>query len=251
MGAPSLSIIIPAYNEAARIGETLEKLREYVNNTAQGTSAYDGPGGSCEILIVDDGSADNTGAVAQAFAGQELRFRVLRHMPNRGKGYSVRAGMLAASGELLLMTDADLSASIDELDRLLPWIDQGYDIVIASRDMPDSRLDPPQPLARRLAAWAFRALRRGLLLPELRDTQCGFKLFTRRAAQDIFRRTTVDGWLFDCEVLALAQRLGYSIKEVGIVWRHREDSRVRPWRTALGALPTLFAIRRRVQREVL
>ena len=121
-------------------------------------------------------------------------------------------------------------------------------MAIGSRDLPDARLDPPQPVARRLMAWGFRTLRRLLLLPELWDTQCGFKLFSRPAARSIFTRLTIDGWLFDCEALGLAQRLGYRIKEVGVVWRNRPHSRVRPLREALGALPTLLHIRRRLAR---
>ena len=155
--------------------------------------------------------------------------------------------MLAAAGTHLLMSDADLSTPIGEVVKLCDWLERGYDVVIGSRDRPESRLDPPQPWRRRLPAWAFRALRRRLLLPELRDTQCGFKLFRREAAREVFARQTVDGWLFDCEVLALADRLGYRIKEVGVTWRHHPHSRVSVWRTMFTALPTLLAIRRRVR----
>jgi dolichyl-phosphate beta-glucosyltransferase len=236
MGAPVLSIVIPALNEAALLGDTLERVRAYAA----------GAGRPCEVLVVDDGSTDGTADVVRGLPPGPLAVRLLVNPVNRGKGYSVGRGMLAATGDNVLLCDADLSTPIEEIEKLLPWLDQGYDVVIGSRDMPDSRLDPPQPRLRRLMAWTFRALRRRLLLPELRDTQCGFKLFTQPAARAIFSRLTIDGWLFDCEALGLAQRLGYRIKEVGVIWRNRPHSRVKPVREALTALPTLLSIRRRL-----
>lgn len=237
MGATTLSIVIPAFNEAARLGSTLARIGEYAAWTH----------GTYEVIVVDDGSTDPTSAVARQRPPGPLAVRVLTRASNRGKGYSVREGMLAANGDLILMCDADLSAPIEEVEKLLSWVGRGHDIAIGSRDLPDSRLAPPQPLPRRVAATLFRALRRRLLLPELRDTQCGFKLFTRRAAHDVFAQATIDGWLFDCEVLALARQRGYRIAEVGIVWSHHPHSRVRPWREAWTALPTLWAIRRRLR----
>lgn len=234
---PTLSVIIPAYNEARRLGRTLERIRDYTT----------GVGIACELVVVDDGSRDATTDVARRFNPGPLAIRLLRNDANRGKGYSVRRGMLAATGELLLLCDADLSAPIEEIERLLPWIERGCDVAIASRDLAESRLDPPQPRLRRWSAWAFRAVRRRLLLPQIRDTQCGFKLFRRLAGRAIFKRQTVTGWLFDCEVLALAERLGYQIKEVGIHWQDYPDTRVRPLRQALSAMPLLLSIRRRVR----
>jgi len=236
--SPELSVIIPAYNEAGRIERTLAALRNYAARS----------GLRCEVIVVDDGSQDDTGGLVQRFQPTPLLLRLLTNPANRGKGYSVRQGMRAAAGDVLLMCDADLSTPIEELRKLRPWLERGYDVVIGSRDLPDSWLDPPQPPTRRWTAWVFRALRRRMLLPALQDTQCGFKLFRRPAAQEVFSHATVDGWLFDCEVLGIADRLGYRIKEIGIVWRNDPDSRVRVWRDGLAALPTLLAIRRRLGR---
>jgi dolichyl-phosphate beta-glucosyltransferase len=246
---PDLSIVIPAYNESRRIGPTLDDIHRYATVRQL----------TCEIIIVDDGSSDETAAVvslaaarlasAGAGAGGDSapppRFVLLANDRNRGKGYSLRRGALAAGGERVLMCDADGSAPLAELVRLLPWLDRGYDVIIGSRDMPDSRLDPPQPLPRRLMAWTFRAIRRRLLVRDIRDTQCGFKLFRHDAAHAIFERCSVDGWLIDCEALAVAERLGYRVREVGIHWRSHAETRVRPCREAFGALRTLLAIRRK------
>ena len=235
---PALSVVIPAYNEAHRLLPTLKRIRDYM--VATGTR--------CELIIVNDGSQDQTADVIMGrLAPSPLPLSVLILENAENRGYSVREGMQSASGKLMLMCDADLSTPIEELDKLRHWIDAGYDVVIGSRDQPDSILDPPQPLLRRWMAWVLRAIRRRLLLPELQDTQCGFKLFRDVAAMDVFARQTIDGWLFDCEVLGLADRLGYRIKEVGVVWRNDPDSRVNPLREALTAIPTLLTIRRRLR----
>ena len=235
---PDLSVIVPAYNEAERIGPTLAAIRDYAVSRQL----------RCELIVVDDGSGDGTARIVREFQAGPLTMRLLVNRSNRGKGYSVRRGMLAAGGELLLMCDADQSAPIGEFDKLRPWLEQGYDVAIGSRDLPDAVRDPPQPWLRRLLARAFRALRRRLLVPEVLDTQCGFKCFRREVARAVFGRQSINGWLFDCEVLALAQQLGYRIREVGIVWRHRGPTRVRLLPQALTALPTLLIIRRRLKR---
>lgn len=233
---PKLSIVIPAYNEARRIGRTIQALRDYVSRTAT----------PCELIVVDDGSKDRTADVVRQSEPESLNLRLLVNPINRGKGHSVRQGMLAATGDVLAMCDADLASPIEEVDKLLVWLDRGYDVVIGSRDLPDSRLDPPQPPLRRLMAGVFRALRRRLLLPALRDTQCGLKVFRCDVAREAFSCQTIDGWLFDCEVLAIADRLGFRIKEVGVVWRDDRDSRVKVLPEVFSALPTLLRIRRRL-----
>jgi dolichyl-phosphate beta-glucosyltransferase len=235
-----LSIVVPAYNEQHRLRRTLDRIRDYAARHGQ----------RFELIIVDDGSRDETAAVVREYLQEHgiewLDVRLLSNETNRGKGFSVRRGMLEAQAERILMCDADLSAPIEELEKLHGGLDRGYDIAIGSRDMPDSVLDPPQPLTRRLMAWTFRALRRRVLLPEIRDTQCGFKLFRRAAAVEIFSRQTIDGWIFDCEVLGLAERLGFRIKEVGVHWRHHPDSRVRPVRDWFHAWKDLRRIRRKL-----
>ena len=240
---PELSIVIPAWNEQRRLPNTFQAFFAFARAANHRT----------EIIVVDDGSTDGTPHAVERFQ-RELRrdpelekilsIVALRNEHNRGKGHAVRRGMLAAAGALRLMCDADLSTPISEWTRLREKINEGCDVAVGSRDMPDSRLDPPQPLFRRLSAWTFRGLRRRMLLPELRDTQCGFKLFTAAAARQVFERATVDGWLFDCEVLAIAKSLGLKIAEVGVTWRNDRDSRVRAWQVALRAWPELRAIRR-------
>jgi dolichyl-phosphate beta-glucosyltransferase len=236
-GPLPVSVIVPAFNEQRGIETALRLI----------SSAADERGQRWEIIVVDDGSRDRTAEIADAFDGGGATVRLLRLPENRGKGAAVRRGMLEATGDALLMCDADMSTPIAQIDLLLPWMERGYDVVIGSRDMPDSRLDPPQTLARRWLAGLFRAMRRRRLLGDLRDTQCGFKLFRREAAQRIFPHQTVDGWVFDCEVLAIAERLGYRIREVGVEWHNDSDSRVRPVRDALHTWRELRRVCRRMR----
>ncbi len=237
-GPRTISVIIPAYNEVNRIGPTLHRVREYLAAA----------GWRHEIVVVDDGSTDGTAECVRQFAAGVRGVRLIAGRANRGKGYCVRQGMLVATSDLLLLCDADLSAPIEELDKLLPFITAGYDLVIGSRDLPASRLDPPQPALRRRLAHVFRMLRRLILLPAIRDTQCGFKLLRHDAARQIFARHRTNGWLFDCEMLGIAARLGYRIQEVGITWRDNPDTRLRLFREALWALPNLLRIRLRLWR---
>lgn len=232
-----VTIVIPAYNESARLGPTLDRLAAFF---AERDDDWD-------AVVIDDGSSDGTADLARERIREGFPLQLLVNAENRGKGFSVRRGMMEASGDVVLMSDADLSCPIEEIDKLLSHLDQGCDVVIGSRDMPDSKLDPPQPRSRRLMAWALRTLRRRMMLPQIRDTQCGFKLFRREAAREIFSRLTIDGWLFDCEALVLAERLGYEIREVGVVWRNDLDSRVRPMREPFRVLADLRRIRRRAR----
>jgi dolichyl-phosphate beta-glucosyltransferase len=210
---PTLSVVIPAYNEARRLGATLGKVRAHL--AARGTSH--------EILVVDDGSTDGTSGVALAEGGA---VRVLRHEPNRGKGCAVRRGMLDATGERRLMTDADLSTPIEELAKLEAALDGGFDVAIGSRAVEGARIEVRQPAYREAMGRLFNRLVRALLLPGLADTQCGFKLFTAAAAERSFGACRLDGFSFDVEALYVARRRGLRVAEVPVVWRNDAASRV-------------------------
>jgi len=180
-------------------------------------------GRSFEIVVVDDGSSDRTVEVAES-AGPEVR--VLKNPGNRGKGFSVRNGMLNAKGEWRLMSDADLSTPIEELNRLEAALVNGAQIAIASRSIDGAHLLKRQSLARETSGRFFNLLVRALHLPGIKDTQCGFKLFSAPAAEAAFRNSTLDGFAFDVEALVLARRAGFKIAEVAVTWRNDEQSRV-------------------------
>lgn len=233
--ALTLSIVIPAFNETRRLGRTLERIRRYAEQVEA----------RWEVIVVDDGSSDGTADLARLFDPGCLRLHVLVSPKNMGKGYSVREGALAATGAMILMCDADLSTPIEDVEKLQPWIERGYDLVIGSRHLPQSVLDPPQGFSRRIMDAVFRRVRRTVMLADLHDTQCGFKCFKRLVARRLFPLLTVHGFGFDCQVLYLARTLGYRIKEVPIRWSDDRDSRVRPLRDAARMLLDLFVIKRR------
>jgi dolichyl-phosphate beta-glucosyltransferase len=214
MSPPSLSVVIPAFNEAARLPMTLARVGEWLSDSPH----------RHEIVVVDDGSTDGTAEIARKAGGEELV--LLRHQPNRGKGYAVRRGMLAATGERRLMTDADLSTPIEELPRLMDELDRGADVAIGSRAVPGARIEVRQPAYREAMGRLFNRVVQALLLPGLQDTQCGFKLFTAAAAEQSFRACRLDGFSFDVEALYVARRRGLKIAEVPVVWRNDEATRV-------------------------
>ena len=215
---PDLSVVIPAYNEAERLPRTLERVRDYL----------DGRGRSYELLVVDDGSTDDTVARAREAGGPRLQ--VLGGEGNRGKGHAVRRGMLAARGARRLMTDADLSTPIEELPRLAARMDEGYEVVIASRALSDSRIEVRQGAFRENMGRVFNGLVRVAVVPGLHDTQCGFKLFSAAAAEAAFSRCRLDGFAFDVEALFVARKLGFRVAELPVVWRNDAASRVGVWR---------------------
>lgn len=214
MTPPVLSIVIPALNEAARLPRTLQRIAEDLEASHE----------SHEILVVDDGSTDGTADAAVRTLGAAVT--VLRNDRNRGKGYSVRRGMLAATGARRLMTDADLSTPIGERHGLGARLDAGDDIAIGSRALPGSRIEVHQPLLREGMGRVFNLFVRLLAVPGIRDSQCGFKLFTAVAAQAVFSRCRLDGFSFDVEALHVARRLGLRVAEVPVVWRNDAASRV-------------------------
>ena len=222
-----LSIVIPAYNEEERLGPTLARIRDWGRGRRE----------AIEVIVSDDGSRDRTREVAAA-AG----VKVVGYAKNRGKGSAVRTGMLAAGGARVLMCDADLATPIEELDKLGAELDRGADLAIGSRAIDRSLIETRQHPMRELMGRTFNGIVRLLVLGGIKDTQCGFKLFTREAAQDLFGRATVDGFAFDVEILWLA-RGRYRIAEVPVVWRHVEESKVSPGMDAARMFADLVRIR--------
>ncbi len=223
---PELSIIVPCYNEERRLPASLDRLREYL----------DGQPYVSEVLVVDDGSSDGTVAYAEQIAAVDPRVRVLGYGENRGKGAAVAWGAVRARGTRVLFTDADLSTPIEDLEKLLPFLDAGYDVVIASRALRESQLKVHQPWWRERAGRIMNGLIRVLAALPFSDTQCGFKLFSGQAAADIFPNLTVRRWMFDVEALVVAGKLGYRTREVPVTWENRDDSRVK-----LSHTPSIFA----------
>ena len=227
-GPVSLSVVIPAFNEEKRLPATLAKVLPFLRAR----------GATFEVVVVDDGSSDRTAEVAQA-AGPEVR--ILRNPGNRGKGYSVRNGMLNAKGEWRLMSDADLSTPIEDLDTLTRALD-GAEIAIASRAVTGAKVEKHQSIARESSGRFFNLLVRVLHLPGIKDTQCGFKLFSKAAAEAAFRDSKLDGFAFDVEALVLARRAGFGIREVAVTWRNDEQTRVSFGR-GLAAFVDLFRLK--------
>jgi len=217
LDATDVTIVIPAFNEQARIGTTLVHTLDHLERHHPHS----------ELLVVDDGSRDDTALIAEQIG--RGRVKVLRQPRNMGKGAAVRRGMLEAKGEHVLFMDADMSTPIEELEKLLAIADQGFDVVIGSRGMPDSDIRQRQPSLREFMGRGFNVIVRGLLFGGIRDTQCGFKLFSAKAAKDVFSRLTLDGFAFDVEALMLAQKLGFKVREVPVTWYHAPNSKVSPF----------------------
>ena len=213
------SIVIPAYNESARITTTLEKVLAYVH--AQQWDA--------EVVIVNDGSRDNTAEIVQSFAAKDPTLRLIENPGNRGKGYSVRNGMLNARGEVILFSDADLSSPIEEAPKLFQAIEQGADIAIGSRWLRAGTQTRRQPLHRQLFGRIFNLLLRITLGLHFADTQCGFKAFKRAAVQKIFPLQQIERWGFDPEILFLARKFRFQVKEVPVAWGHSGGARINPF----------------------
>lgn len=230
---PLLSLIIPAFNEQERIPKTLERVFRYLD--AQGY-AY-------EILVVDDGSQDETCAVVEPFQKAHPQLQILKNQGNRGKGYSVKRGMLAARGQYLLFSDADLSAPIEEAGKLLALVQDGCDVAIGSRALLGSDIQARQPWYRETMGKTFNKFVRLLAVGGIGDTQCGFKMFRAEAARRLFSRQRFARFSFDVEILWLARKYGCSVKEIPVVWRHVPQSRVHPITDASLMLLDLFRLR--------
>jgi len=212
------SIVIPAYNEGARLGPTLEEVLAYVHRL----------GLDAEIIVVNDGSRDHTADIVRAFAAKDPRVSLLENPGNRGKGYSVRHGMLKAQGEIIIFSDADLSSPIDEMPKLLQALKDGADIAIGSRWLRAELQTTRQSVHRQLFGRIFNGLNRLILGLQFKDTQCGFKAFTRRAAQTILPLQRIERWGFDPEILFLARKFGFRVAEVPVKWGHVGGTRINP-----------------------
>lgn len=230
----NLSIVIPAYLAGRRILKTLKRISHYCRKE---TLTY-------EILVIDDASPDDTYEKAFAFAQRDPSLQVLQNDDNYGKGYSVRKGMLKARGEYLLFTDADMPVSIQHIQTFIQDLQNGFDLVIASKWLPGSKSRMRQGFLRRLAGRIFNLLGRLILNLPYRDTQCGFKFFRKEAAAKIFEKQKLQGFSFDTEILFLAQKWGLRVREAPVKWRDNErESTVQVMKHALGMFLDLFRIR--------
>ncbi len=230
---PELSIVIPAYNEAKRIGPTLEALTAHM--TACGLDY--------EILVVSDGSTDSTDRVVQSYAQNNSRIKLISYQPNRGKGCAVRTGMLEARAEDVLLSDADLATPIDELEKLQEMAANGCAVVVGSRALKTSTIIGWRPWYRELSGKVFNTIVRLLAVPTVRDTQCGFKLFKDGSARRIFSIARLDGFGFDVEALYLARKLGYSIGETGVRWNNSPTTKVSVLKHTLPMLLEVVRVR--------
>ncbi|MDP9146048.1 MAG: glycosyltransferase family 2 protein [Acidobacteriota bacterium] len=233
MTPPDLSIIIPCYNEESRLPVTLKRIAEYLPTLGLYT----------EVLVVDDGSTDRTAAVAESFRGQISELRILSNGINRGKGYSVRHGMLEARGDIVLFTDADLSAPIEESDKLIAAIKEGNDVAIGSRAMNRSLISTHESPFREFAGIVFNWIVRIVLRLPFVDTQCGFKGFRRAPCRIIFERQRIEGFGFDPELLYLARHNGLRTVEIPVRWGHSPATKVNMLRDSIKMFVDIFAIR--------
>jgi dolichyl-phosphate beta-glucosyltransferase len=236
-----LSIVVPAFNEEHRLPPTLDRLYSYLSTQPM----------RWEIVVVDDGSRDQTCAVVEAHMARIPNLRLVRQNPNRGKGAAVRLGMLAAHGQIRVMSDADGSMSPDQLPRLLaPILACTAEISIGSRYAEGARSNIHQPRYRVLWSRLANKVIQRSLVPGVNDTQCGFKAFTAEAARDLFGRGRIDGWAFDLEILALARRAGYAIAEVGVEWTDDRRSRVNPLKDMWKVVREAMTIRKNLRHGV-
>jgi len=233
-----LSVVIPAYNEELRLPGTLNHAIAYLERQPY----------RAEILVVNDGSTDDTERILRERDSGQVPVELLHHPDNgnHGKGAAVKRGILAAHGNFLLFMDADNSTTLDQIERFWPYFNRGFDVVIGSRALKDSVIDRHQATAKEVAGRFGNWLIRILVVPEIRDTQAGFKMFTRQAAEGIFPRLTIDRWGYDIELLAIARLLGYRIHEAPITWLNASGSKV-TLGTYFEVLSEILRIRRNIR----
>jgi dolichyl-phosphate beta-glucosyltransferase len=227
------SIIIPAFNESERIGRTLDKVLSYINEQHW----------IAEVLVVNDGSRDATAEIVRQYSRGHPIVRVVENPGNRGKGYSVRNGIMHANGDVMLFSDADLSSPIYEAPKLFAAIEAGADVAIGSRWMQAELQTQRQSAFRQLAGRIFNLLLRLILGLRFKDTQCGFKAFSRRAAQAMFPRQRIERWGFDPELLFLAKKFHFTVKEVPVEWAHDERSKINPITDGLKMFSEMVRVR--------
>ena len=228
-----LSVIIPAYNEEKRLPKTLREINDYLKKQNF----------KSEIIVVSDGSKDRTCEIVENFKSEIENLNLICEKINRGKGYAVKIGMLNAKGKYRLFTDADNSTPISEIEKFWPEFEKGADVVIASRDIRGAVLDPPQPLFRRFVGEVFKYLRKIIVgLWEIEDTQCGFKCFKGEVAEKIFPKAKIERFAFDPEILLIAKKMGFRIKEVPVYWKNDLQSKVK-FKSMIKMLIDLFKIR--------
>ena len=228
-----LSLVIPAFNEDRRIGQSLERILSFFR-----AQSY-----PFEIIVVDDGSTDRTVEVVRGFAASDPRLRVEPQPQNRGKGEAIRKGMLLAGGKYLFFSDADLSVPIEAVPDFLSRLEAGDDVAVGSRRIAGAVIEVHQPIHRELMGKVFTGLSNLILGLKLKDFTCGFKAFRRDAARELFSRQRLDGWSFDSEILYLAKSKGYRIAEVPVVWRNDEATKVRLGRDVVRSFVDLWNIR--------
>lgn len=232
---PGLSVVLPVYNEALVLERTFEELLPFLDR-------LDGVGGDFEVVCVDDGSRDGSAEILARAAARDARVRVRTLPANRGKGAAVRAGVLDTRGEIVLFMDADLSTPLEEAHGFLGAIASGYDVAIGNRRAPGSEIRRHQPWLRETLGRGFTVLTRSLLAPGVDDFTCGFKAFRSEAAHSIFRRSTLDGWAFDAELVVIAMEQGRKLAQLPVAWRHEDDTKVRLGTAVAGSLRDLFVI---------
>lgn len=237
---PALTVVIPTYNEARRLGPTLERITSYLSQQPY----------AWEVVVSDDGSSDGTMRIVEEFQEQWPEVRSVRAERNEGKGAAVRRGVLAAHGNHVLFSDADGATPISEVEKLLPYLQSSADVAIGSRAMPDSTILTKQPLARQIMGKAFRLIVRRLALTQVHDTQCGFKAFRTPAARHIFAQLHTDRFAFDVEAVLLTEALGYEIKEVGVTWADQPGGTVSPLRDAWHMFRNIYDLRGGLQQRL-
>ncbi|RJP71120.1 MAG: glycosyltransferase family 2 protein [Candidatus Abyssobacteria bacterium SURF_17] len=230
---PELSVVIPAYNESQRIRETIESVSSYLTQL----------GVNHEIIIVDDGSSDSTAHIVRQYAQKDGRIRLITYQPNRGKGFAVRTGMLAARSQSVLLSDADMATPIEDLEKLERAAQDGFAVVVGSRALEGSVIVGWRPWYRELSGIVFNKIVRLLAVPKIHDTQCGFKLFTNGSGRRIFSVARVNGFGFDVEALFLASKFGYRIGEIAVHWNNSPATKVRVLKHTLPMVCEVIRVR--------